>query len=204
MPKVVPEYKDEARRRIIEAAIAEADEKGFSSLKMENVAGRLGISRATLYLYVKSREDLISSAIIYIRSQLAGSLQDAHSRDTLEGTLSAIFDNIVYPEGGTGMNAVMELFAGAVRDDRLQAAVWKNHRAIRDLIAGVLEEEQSAGRLPADLDTDLSAKIVISVALGIKMGAAAGLGRDEAYEVWEAAIQRILTPCDSSPDKKSG
>ncbi|MDV2481876.1 TetR/AcrR family transcriptional regulator [Methanoculleus sp. Wushi-C6] len=194
MPKVVPEYKDEARRRIIEAAIAEADEKGFASLKMEDVAARLGISRATLYLYIKSRDDLVSSALFFIRSQLAGSLEGARSSDTLEGTLSAIFEKIIYPEGGTGMNAVMELFAGAVRDEQLQAAVRKNYRAMHDLIAGTLDEERTAGRLPADLDTDLSAKIIISVALGIRMGAAAGLERDEAERIWDAAVHRILAP----------
>ena len=192
MPKVVPEYKDEAKRRIIEAAIAEADEKGFSNLKMEDVAARLGISRATLYLYVKSREELVSFALVYIRSQLSESLQDVRSRNTLEGTFSAIFDYIIYPESGTGMSAVMELFAGAVRDDLLRAAVRKNYQAVHDLIAGVLEEGKAGGRLSADLDTDLSARILISVVLGIKMGSAAGLGRDEAYRIWDAAVRRIL------------
>ncbi|KDE56059.1 TetR/AcrR family transcriptional regulator [Methanoculleus sp. MH98A] len=192
MPKVVPGYKDEARRRIIEAAIAEADEKGFSNLKMEDVATRLGISRATLYLYVKSKDELITSALAYIRSRLSESLRDACSRDTLEGTLSAIFDNVIYPEGGTGMNAVIELFASAVRDDSLREAVGKNYRAIHDLIAGALEEQKAAGRLPGDLDTDLSTRIVVSVALGIRMGSAVGLERDEAHRVWKAAVRRIL------------
>ncbi|KAF5087437.1 MAG: TetR/AcrR family transcriptional regulator [Methanoculleus horonobensis] len=191
MPKVVPEYKDEARRRIIEAAIAEADEKGFSNLKMEGVAVRLGISRATLYLYVKSKDDLISSALAYIRSRLSESLQDACSNNTLEGTFSAIFDHVIYPEGRMGMNAIIEMFASAVRDDSLRDAVGKNYRAIHDLIAAVLEEQKAAGRL-GDLDTDLSTSIVVSVALGIRMGAAAGLERDEAQRVWEAAVRRIL------------
>jgi AcrR family transcriptional regulator len=194
MPKVVPEYKDEAKRRIIEAAIAEADEKGFPNLKMEDVAARLGISRATLYLYVKNREELISSALAYIRSRMFGNLLEVRSGDTPGDVFSAVFDHLIYPESGKGMNAVMELFAGAVRDDRLQAAVRKNYRTVHDLIAGVLEEEKTAGRLPGGLDTDLAAKIVVSVALGIKMGAAAGLGRDEARRIWDAAVRRILMP----------
>lgn len=192
MPKVVPEYKDEARRRIIEAAIAEADEKGFSNLKMEDVAGRLGISRATLYLYVRSKEDLVSSALVYIRSRLSESLRDACSRNTLDGTFSAIFDNVIYPKDGTGMKAVVELFAGAVRDDSLRAAVGKNYRTIHDLIASVLADEKAAGHLPEDLDAELSASILISVILGIRMGAAAGLERDEAHRIWEGAVRRIL------------
>ncbi|ABN56832.1 MULTISPECIES: TetR/AcrR family transcriptional regulator [Methanoculleus] len=192
MPKVVPEYKDEARRRIIEAAIAEVDEKGFSNLKMEDVAARLGISRATLYLYVKSRDDLISSALAYIRSRLSENLHDACSENTPEDMFSAIFDRVIYPEDETGMKAIIELFAGAVRDDSLRDAVGKNYRAIHDLLTAVLEEEKAAGNLSSDLDTDLSARIIISVILGIRMGSAAGLERDEAHRIWEAAVRRVL------------
>ncbi|MDD3622811.1 MAG: TetR/AcrR family transcriptional regulator [Methanofollis sp.] len=192
MPKVVPGYKDEARRRIIEAAIAEADENGFSNLKMENVASRLGISRATLYLYVKNREELISSALVFIRSWLADILRDTFSRDTFEDTFSAIFDKIIYPGDGTGMNAVLEVYAGAVRDDMLHEAVKENYSVISSTLSGYLEEQKSLGRLSEDLDADLSARIIISIILGIKMGVAAGLGREEAYRIWDAAVRRAL------------
>jgi len=192
MPKVVPGYREEARRRIIEAAIAEADEKGLSNLKMEDVASRLDISRATLNLYVKNREELISSALVYIRSWLSDILQDAFSRDTFEDTFSVIFDSIIYPGGGTGMNAVLELYAGALRDDMLREAVKENYSVIHGMISGYLEEQKTMGRLSDDLDTDLFARIVISIILGIKMGVVAGLGREDAHRVWDAAVGRLL------------
>lgn len=192
MPKVVPEYKEEARRRIIEAAIAEADEKGFSNLKMENVASRLDISRATLYLYVKNREELISSALVFIRPWLSDILRDAFSRDTFEDSFSVIFEKIIFPGDGTHMNAVLELYAGAVRDDTLHEAVKENYSIIVGIIAGYLEEQKKVGRLSKDLDTDLSARITISIILGIKMGVAAGLGRDDAHRIWDAAVRRVL------------
>lgn len=192
MPKVVPEYKEEARRRIIEAAIAEADEKGFSNLKMENVASRLDISRATLYLYVKNREDLISSAFVFIRPWLSDILRDAFSRDTFEDSFSVIFEDIIFPGDGMHMNAVLEVYAGAVRDDTLHEAVEENYSILVGIIAGYLEEQKKVGRLSKDLDTDLSARITISIILGIKMGVAAGLGRDDAHRIWDAAVRRVL------------
>ncbi len=192
MPKVVPEYKDEARRRIIEAAIAEADEKGFSDLKMDDIAARLGISRATLYLYFKSKEDLISASHSVIRSRLSELLQDAFCRESLGDAFDAIFDEFIYPDDGKGMYVILEVFAGAVRDDRLHAAIGKNYLTIRDTVAEVLEEQKAAGRLPADLDAVLTAELIQSVILGIKMGAAVGLGRDEARRVWNAALCRML------------
>lgn len=192
MPKVVPDYKEEARRRIIEAAIAEADERGFSNLKMENVASRLDISRATLYLYVKSREDLISSALVYIRLWLSDILRDAFSRDTFEDSFSVIFENIIFRGDGTHMNSVLEVYAGAVRDDTLHEAVKENYSIIVGMLSGYLEKQKKMGRLSEDLDTVLSARIIISIILGIKMGVAAGLRRDDAYHIWDASVRRVL------------
>jgi AcrR family transcriptional regulator len=192
MPKVVPEYKDEARRKIIEAAIAEADEKGFSDLKMDDIAARLGISRATLYLYFKSKEDLVFASHSVIRSRLSELMQDAFCRESLDDAFDAIFDEFIYPEDGKGLNLILEIFAGAVRDDRLHAAIRNNYLTIRDTVVEVLEEQKAAGRLPDDLDALLAAELIQSVILGIKMGAAVGLGRDEARRIWNAALRRIL------------
>lgn len=192
MPKVVPGYREEARQRIIEAAIAEADEKGLSGLKMEDVASRLDISRATLYLYVKNKEELISSALVYIRSWVSEILQDAFSREAFEDTFAVIFDRIIFPGNGTGMNAVIEVFAGALRDDMLRETVKGNYSAIHGMITGYLEEQKTQGRLSGDLDAGLSANVVISVILGIKMGVAAGLGREDAHRVWDATVNRLL------------
>lgn len=60
MPKVMPEYKEEVRKKIVRAALEIGGEKGLSDIRMEDVAVRVGISRATLYLYFRNREELIA------------------------------------------------------------------------------------------------------------------------------------------------
>lgn len=56
----------ELRGRILEATVAELGRRGFGGLSMEAVAGRAGVSRATLYRRVaSSRDELVSSAVTW-------------------------------------------------------------------------------------------------------------------------------------------
>ena len=196
MPKVVPEYKDEARQKIIEAAIAEVHEKGFSSMKMENIASRLGISRATLYLYFKNREELVAESHNYIRAQVSEVIREALVKDNLEESFSAIFDEFIYPEDRMQMNVILEIFASAVRNDELNSVVKNNYRTIQDVIAGILKEQQAAGTISEDLEIPLAVGTIQALILGIKMGSVAGLEREDARRIWRTAIRKILVSRD--------
>src|SRR5260370_34505614 len=58
MPRVVPEYKEEARTRILTAANQVFGEKGYRQATMDDVAKKLGVSKGALYLYFPSKEEL--------------------------------------------------------------------------------------------------------------------------------------------------
>jgi len=54
---------DEKKRIILEGAMAEFGEKGFISASMEDICKRSGISKATMYRYFKSKEDLFIDVV---------------------------------------------------------------------------------------------------------------------------------------------
>src|SRR5438874_12823115 len=61
MPKVVPEYKEEAKSRILDAANRVFAEKGYHEATMDDIAKRLGVSKGASYLYFSSKEDLFEA-----------------------------------------------------------------------------------------------------------------------------------------------
>src|SRR5207249_8991221 len=63
MPKVVPEYKEEARSRILDAANKVFAERGYHEATMEDIAKRLGVSKGAIYLYFSSKEDLFEAMV---------------------------------------------------------------------------------------------------------------------------------------------
>ena len=59
MPKVVPEYKEEAKSKIVEAARIVFAKKGYHDATMDDVAKEVGVSKGALYSYFKSKEDIL-------------------------------------------------------------------------------------------------------------------------------------------------
>jgi AcrR family transcriptional regulator len=57
-PKVTSEYKAEIKERIIQSAIECFSKYGLDKTTMEEVAQKADLSKGTLYLYFKSKEDL--------------------------------------------------------------------------------------------------------------------------------------------------
>lgn len=57
-PKVTTQYKSEVRKRIIESAVECFARTGFDRTKMDDIANLSDVSKGTLYLYFKSKEDL--------------------------------------------------------------------------------------------------------------------------------------------------
>ncbi|MGE5537003.1 MAG: TetR/AcrR family transcriptional regulator [Gemmatimonas sp.] len=55
--------KDARPAEIVAAAVATFAERGFAAAKLDEIAARAGITRGTLYLYFKSKEDLFKAAV---------------------------------------------------------------------------------------------------------------------------------------------
>jgi len=54
-----PNVSEERKDQIMNAAEEVFSRKGFSAARMEDIAGETGLSKGTLYLYYKSKDDLI-------------------------------------------------------------------------------------------------------------------------------------------------
>lgn len=57
--------------QIIEAAVAEFQEKGFAAASMDRISARAEVSKRTLYKYVESKENLFRSIVIELSSRFA-------------------------------------------------------------------------------------------------------------------------------------
>ena len=58
---MLADYKDSVRQRIIETAYQVIAEKGLNSMSLEDIASRIGVSKAALYGYFKNKEALIGA-----------------------------------------------------------------------------------------------------------------------------------------------
>jgi AcrR family transcriptional regulator len=59
------------RQRILDAALAIADERGLSAVTMRAVAARIGVTAMALYPYVRSKEDLLDGLVGRLLAELS-------------------------------------------------------------------------------------------------------------------------------------
>ncbi|NOD82956.1 TetR/AcrR family transcriptional regulator [Ruegeria sp. HKCCD6119] len=72
------------RAQIIEAAVAEFQEKGFAAASMDRISARAEVSKRTLYKYFESKENLFRSIVVELSSRFAEVLEIRYEkgRDT--------------------------------------------------------------------------------------------------------------------------
>ena len=92
MSRVVPEYKEAARSRILGAALAAFAEKGYDQTTMDDIAHRLGVSKGTIYLYFASKEELFAKLTESRQSALRQMLRDSLKDGDLLQCSQAFFD----------------------------------------------------------------------------------------------------------------
>ena len=85
--------KDARPSEIIEAALDAFAEKGFAATRLEDVAKRAGVSKGTLYLYFRDKEDLFKAVI---QQALVPNIASAEERlaDT-SGTTQELLQRVV-------------------------------------------------------------------------------------------------------------
>jgi TetR/AcrR family fatty acid metabolism transcriptional regulator len=157
--------REERTALILRAAYDILIAKGYYETSMDEIAARVGISKGTLYLHFKSKEDLVFMMI----EQAAGKFlslideiiaQDISVRDRLEQVLLESYKNI--QSGRQFLLALRSigLNRGLVRD-RLEGQA-----SIAGLIArlnALFEEGQARGELNAAIPTAVMVSVFLSL-----------------------------------------
>jgi AcrR family transcriptional regulator len=72
--------KDERRELILQSAVQVYLEEGYHGTTMEKVARKAELSRATLYLYFKTKDDIFVHAIVSLTDYFANLLESVYDR----------------------------------------------------------------------------------------------------------------------------
>jgi TetR/AcrR family transcriptional regulator, repressor for uid operon len=59
-PKVSTQYKIDVKEKIVDAALATFSKNGYDRTRMDDIAEAANVSKGTLYLYFKNKEELFT------------------------------------------------------------------------------------------------------------------------------------------------
>lgn len=138
-----PDASHERIPQIIQAASRVFSKKGLHQARMEDIANEAGVSKATLYLYFSSKEDLIlrifeefyESAFNSVPQSLPVNLSVT---DRLKLAFQMVSNTVA--ESQKMMPLTYEFYSEATRTDRIRSIIRKYYTRNQESMAGLIEE----------------------------------------------------------------
>jgi AcrR family transcriptional regulator len=146
-----------ADRAIIEATLGLLEERGYAGLTMAGVAERAGVSTATLYRRISSKEELVVGA-------LAALVPDRPPADTgsLEGDLRETLRRMGQNLSGDGGRLLLGLAGEIIRHPPLaEATRARLQRPMRDNLTAMLDRAVERGEIPRPANTQVAIALMI-------------------------------------------
>ena len=206
MPRVVPEYKEEARTRILTAANQVFGEKGYRQATMDDVAKKLGVSKGALYLYFASKEDLFEaicrSEPLAFKEILYSSFTE--NKQPLDSA-GEFFDKMLKRYGpASGLS--FEIFSEASHNMTLRKILKKTQDDYAKTLLNYLEEGRKRGFIDKELDIEPLTYALIGLWNGIETLIVMGLPVDDARRAWLVGFKAIFlrSPKVHQPKRQQG
>ncbi len=201
MPKVVPEYKEEAKKKILAAGREVMGRKGYRATTLDDIAEHVGVSKAALYLYFASKDELVIEIVKAFPEQIRERTMSMYPAATPLDAWTAVLD--YYLESSAEQNALFfELLSMIPRHPEIAKSFSGNMQlALQNATLGVAEQ-QSRGLSCPECDPRTVALAILSLFHGLRALSLIGLGHDELRQRWIEIGKNLLGKPPGSPERK--
>ena len=195
MPRINTEYREEAKRKIITAALEVATSDGWQRVTLETIARKVGVTKGAFYSYFPSStvlmQDVVIGMIRTIRDQLLDELSEGADKELeIDRVGDFLFSRIkpIFP-------AFVQAMASEIPREpefrqRLSGLLDENH----EKIVAVLSRYQENGQIPEEVNLSSAVLSIYGMSIGLGMMTHV-LGKDSAVikQVWTDTVRKILS-----------
>jgi len=189
MPRVVPEYREEAKARILKAAEQVFAKKGYHQATMDDIAKTIGVSRGAVYQYFRNKEELFEERCKTHARDLEKTLHSTFTGGDLLRVAELFFNEL--EQRTAGRTELLEALAEAPRNKAIKKVLQESYSRNQDIIVRFLEKLEEERTLRRNLDTTLIARLLMAMADGILMSMLRGLDESEARKVWIEGLRFV-------------
>jgi len=192
MPKVVPEYKEEARSRILDAASRVFAEKGYHEATMEDVAKQLGVSKGALYLYFSSKERLFEAMSRTAPRAFKEILYSTFNTQANPVESATRFFDAMMKRFGSNPRLSLEILSEASRNPALRRVLRQNQEEYANGLASFLEGLRKMRLIGDSLELLPLAYSLIALWNGLETLVVSGLSLADAKAAWLEGFKAIF------------
>jgi AcrR family transcriptional regulator len=202
LPKVVAEYKRQARQRIVETAVRVFSEKGYHRTTMEDIAEELGVSKGAIYLYFRSKEGLVREICKIAPARLREDLTSSFGgRDMLTGA-SAFFEESL-ARSMEGLGLYFEIIGEAHRSVSIRKMLLESYTRSLEILTEFIERLGREGRIRRDFDATSLALGLVATHDGLMASIVLGKDASEAKKAWNETISIIIRGMQQQKNQKT-
>lgn len=201
MPKVIPEYKEDAKKKIIQTAIEVIAEKGYAEASIHAVAKRLNVSKGAIYWYFPTREALFQEVMATIQRQMQVITDDSPKPASLDALYSILFSPIFeqFDLGDEGRRALFyEMFALSLRNPAIRGATVEYLNALVAATEGAVKREQEKGSVQTKTDARTLAYIMVALYSGLLNYKMTEMSEEEIKKIWQEGVRLLVSKGDGS------
>lgn len=188
---MVPEYREEAKRRIVEAGLEVMYEKGYCRTTMEDIANRLDVSKPALYRYFKNKDELVIESAKILQGQYRRITTPESPERCPVGTWIDIFDRMMSSDPNEHA-LLLEIFAMTVREPVLKEFSVEHMKQGIEQPAHAIAKRQEKGMIAAKTDSRTLAIALVSIFNGMRVMILLGVDRDELRSRWIEIVRTLF------------
>jgi AcrR family transcriptional regulator len=188
LPRVVPSYREDAKKRIIHAASEVFKEKGYYRSTMDDIANRLGISKGAIYQYFDSKKSLLAALYSGAPDNLRSLFSAEASKDPIRGS-KEVFNKMATRANA---NLFVDFLAEASRNAGFQKILRENIKEFTSVLEDILRENNpKTGAEEAQLIHD-SVVMLGLIFNGLACWLAVGVPEQEVRETWAKSLEIVI------------
>jgi len=188
MPRVVPEYKEMAREKIIQASIKLFIEKGYHGTTMDDIGAEIGVSKGTVYTYFKSKEELLKT--IWTSSnqplkELQTKFQGRDYHDVLEELYKMISES-------NALYLSFEISALSFENETIKKINRDVYNEKLEILTAILDDQQKNMLIDDKIDTKVLAQILTGLYTDVTTQLLIGKNKSTVYENWKKSVAAVM------------
>jgi len=202
MPRINAEYREDAKRKIVDAAIDVAAEDGWGSLTLDAIARKVGVTKGAFYSYYKSSRELMQDVFLMLVRRIRDHvLANLEQEENIDSALEQIAD-FIFLQPKPFIPVFLQAIASMPKDPALQKKVADLFDENNALICAAIRRFQDNGQIPREVDLEIVAMAIYPLTIGLGMIThVMGKDPEKARKTWLHTVRRILM---IEPQKKTG
>lgn len=193
-PKVSTQYKIDVKEKIVDAALATFSKNGYDRTRMDDIAEAANVSKGTLYLYFKNKEELFFAIsernIRELKEQLSTLLTKS---EDLISSAENFYENFRSNTSDTNVEKVFfEIIAESSRNLKLRRMLYEQRIKMLDVVTTYLDLQQEKGLIRKNSNTKTIASGLISLYNGLSLSKILGINETLNKQTWINTVRAIF------------